>query len=79
VSNTIIYDSYEDFDARENKRNNGVSLKFTLRYPNWEEMNKSNLGCWNCTNCYGCIDCIDCTNCKSCVECINCTYCSNCI
>ena len=48
---TEIFETYEDFLKREDKKVNGVSAAFAENNPNWEEDNKTNIGCWNCSDC----------------------------
>jgi len=75
---TKIYKSKEDFLNRKNKNGNGVSEYFAHKHPNWEEMNSSNVGCWDCSYCSDCSDCSYCYRCYDCSYCSYCSYCSDC-
>ena len=75
---TQVFESYDAFEAREDKRINGVSKWFAERYPNWASMNETNLGCWNCADCERCWGCADCRDCVICVVCERCERCENC-
>ena len=61
---TQIFESYSDFLRREDKNINGVDKDFANAYPNYEEQNETNNGCWNCSRCSGCSDCSDCSDCS---------------
>lgn len=76
MNKTEVFESYEDFLAREDKSVNGVSTHATKIYPNYAEMNETNTGCWNCFNCTNCIDCISCDYCTDCTNCKSCWHCS---
>jgi len=52
---TKIFESYEQFLLREDKKINGVSKE----YINFENDNIHNIGCWDCSGCRDCIGCID--------------------
>jgi len=54
---TKVFDTYKAFSNREDKSVNGVSQRFAEENPNWQEMNKTNKGCWNCQNCNSCDNC----------------------
>ena len=41
---TEIFKNYEEFDKREDKEINGVSLKLAKEYTNYIEDNKTNKG-----------------------------------
>jgi hypothetical protein len=86
---TNIYDSYEKFLARDDKKDNGVSVDFAANYTmqtanprSWDLDNESNEGCWNCLDCSHLTDCSYCTgthysqHCYHLAECWNCHYCS---
>lgn len=62
---TKIYSSYDDFCARQDKYGNGVSQEFANLHPDWENMNETNIGCWNCSDCSGCFDCYRCSGLES--------------
>ena len=66
---TKIFESYEDFLNREDKNINGVSEEFAAKYPDFEEQNDTNTGCWNCYNCLNCYNCVNCYACESCSSC----------
>jgi len=73
-----IFNSYEEFLLREDKKQNGMSENF---YKLHEEFliihtDNNNEGCWNCLNCVKCKDCVFCENCKLCE---NCTHCKECL
>ncbi len=82
---TEIFESYQEWEQRKDKAVNGVSTKFAQKYPNWEEMNTTNTGCWNCAecwNCFNCVECKECINCdaiKQCVQCKECYMCMECV
>jgi hypothetical protein len=80
TTNTIteVFNSYEDFLAREDKTINGVSIEFSIKHPNYKDMNKTNIGCYNCNNCNNCNNCDNCYNCDYCYSCNYCNYCYNC-
>jgi len=61
---TKIYDSYHEFDKRDDRSLNGVSKEFAEVNSNWESDNSTNTGCWNCWNCRDCRDCRDCSSCR---------------
>jgi uncharacterized protein YjbI with pentapeptide repeats len=63
-----IFKNFGEFKNRANKRINGVSPEFAKKYPNYQEDNLYNLGCWNCMNCKYCIDCDSCTNLYKCLN-----------
>lgn len=67
---TLIFESLEDFENREDKSVNGVSLKVAGSNPNFEEENSTNEGCWNSVNCRHCVECKECVDCSFCEECI---------
>lgn len=54
---TKIYPSYNAFTFRDNKEENGVSIEFANRVPKWDEMNKTNRGCYDCRESAFCEDC----------------------
>lgn len=72
MSNIEEFDSYEDFEKRDDETTNGY-LKGTERPTlfNCE-------GCWNCYDCVFCEDCINCINCENCKECSDCANCERC-
>ena len=78
---TKIYETYDEFLNRPESEidYNGVSPDFPKEYSNWEEMNKTNTGCWNCANCKDCNNCENCENCWNCDECLDCTKCDGCV
>ena len=63
---TQIFNSYQDFLNREDKTINGVSIKFSVEYPNYAEQNETNDGCWNCRSCS---DCSYFSYCSYCIDC----------
>lgn len=75
TAKTFIFASYKEFMAREDKNVNGVSETFAEDFPHYEDMNTTNIGCWNCTECYGCVDCAECAACEDCADCFFCTLC----
>ncbi|WP_273993977.1 hypothetical protein [Vibrio parahaemolyticus] len=78
--NTEIFENYNNFKQRLNKKVNGVSKKFAEKHPNYQEMNLTNTGCWECvdsSDCLACIRCYDCTNCNGCSDCTRCVFCSD--
>ena len=58
MAKTLIFNSYKEFYNRPDKSINGVSIDFTLQYPNCKRDNETNIGC------YDCADCINCSNCN---------------
>lgn len=73
---TRIFENYNAFINRVDKTVNGVSPEFAIFYPNWQQMNETNKGCWNCVNCTFCENC---THCHNSVKCINTILCNGCI
>lgn len=78
MNKTLIFDSYESFLQRPEKQINGVSLEFSQKYPDFEFMNSTNLGCWNCDNCKECMYSISCSYCRYANGCYRCHDCSDC-
>jgi len=82
--NTEIFENYDAFLARPDKRVNGVSPEFAEAYPNYASDNVGNTGCWNCRDCNYCTNCKECTgsafcrNCWHCMNCESCTMCNSC-
>ena len=79
---TKIFENYQEFLLREDKSENGVSVKFSTENPNWESENEKNEMCWNCidcSDCMGCIGCIGCIDATDCIDCIDCSDCMGCI
>jgi hypothetical protein len=75
-----IFENYQEFLLREDKSENGVSVKFSTENPNWESENEKNEMCWNCidcSDCMGCIGCIGCIDATDCIDCIDCSDCSD--
>ena len=72
MSNLRQFDSYEEFEKREDRKTNGY-LKGTAR-PTLLTCE----GCWNCYDCVWCEDCINCQNCENCKDCEGCTSCVRC-
>ena len=68
---TEIFKCYEDFKNRDDKTINGVTLEFSIRFPD-SLTDTGNLNCWNCNSC---TNCISCTNCYSCTKCVGCDWC----
>lgn len=66
---TKIYKDFEEFEAREDKFINGVSVEFAEKFPDYMEFNKTNAGCWECEECENCLDCSLCFECKYCKNC----------
>jgi hypothetical protein len=60
MNKTLVFDSYESFLSRDDKRFNGVSPEFAEKHPDYEKDNATNIGCWNCSGCSRCYDCYDC-------------------
>ena len=77
MKNTQVFKNFIDFYHREDKSINGVSPEFAIKYPDYEQDNHTNMGCWNCRDCEDCTDCYDCVDCYECDECANCVSCSN--
>ena len=77
---TKIYKDYAEFENRPQSEvdYNGVSFNFTKDNHNCEEMNETNISCWECINCEQCLDCEKCENCIECENCILCTDSSYC-
>lgn len=75
---TQIFNSYQEFQEREDKTINGVSQNVALIIKDWESDNETNQGCWNCTRCTGCVDCYDCYDCHDCTDCTTCSHSSSC-
>lgn len=75
---TNIYESYAAFLARDNKKDNGVSVEFAASYATsdsiesdsdwdvipalWGLDNETNEGCWNCRDCSFLTGCSHCSN-----------------
>ena len=79
---TLIFESYKEFSSRGDKTINGVSKEFAEKHPDYEEINKTNRGCWDCEGCKECVvceDCVDCWKCKGCYNCLKCADCVGCI
>ena len=77
---TIIFESQEAFNARENKEDNGVSSRclnvvYNGSFEEYEAENLSNKGCWDVVQCTDCTDCVECTNSSHLTDC---NYCNNC-
>jgi len=75
---TQIFQTREEFYARENKGVNGVSPEFAESNPDFEKKNETNKGCYNCSDCYECSGCVYCSGCSDCYECSDCSGCSGC-
>lgn len=75
---TVIFDTYQDFQKREDKETNGVSPEFARENPNYKKENESNKGCWNCEECEECEECEGCVVCKKCKRCEECEGCKGC-
>ena len=65
---TKIYQNYEDFLNREDKRTNGVTEDFLEE----NKIDLDSLNLTNCENCFNCGNCENCWNCKNCKDCWNC-------
>jgi len=63
---TEVFESYLKFLERPDKSVNGVIKGFAEIFPNWEQMNETNEGCWNCLDCKNCKYCWDCEDCVGC-------------
>ena len=50
MSTTEVFNNKKEFLSRADKSVNGVSPEFAEKYPDYEDGNKLNLGCWNCYN-----------------------------
>ena len=78
---TQVFKSYSAFLERPDKSLNGVSDYFAKLHPDFEEDNRTNIGCWNCQkcrnskDCYNSIDLRDCYNCCNCYDLRNCHDC----
>lgn len=68
---THIYKNRVAFCKRKNKKDNGVSPEFAREYPHYQNMNRSNEGCWNCAYCYDCRDCDSLTGSEGSISLIN--------
>ena len=80
---TEIFENQEEFDARENKEDNGVTqdcldLLYNGSLEEYEASNTDNTGCFNVVDCTNCTDCIECTNSSELVKCEYATDCTNC-
>ena len=79
---TKIFATYHDFIYREDRKLNGVSQEFADKYPNYEQQNETNIGCYNCIGCTKCRTCVNCEFCDecrcSCVDCVRCFDCKSC-
>ncbi len=64
MNKTNVYKSFEEFKARPDKSDNGVSEDFAKSNPNYQNDNATNTGCWNCEYCW------DCRNCRNCIDCV---------
>ena len=76
---TEIFNSYAEFEKREDKTVNGVSPEFARDNPEFARDNSANTGCWNCYLCAGCTDCEDGVGCIGCTDCRECTSCVRCV
>lgn len=63
---TKVFKDYDEFSRRKDKSVNGVNQVYATGYPDYEQDNRTNQGCWNCRGCTDCIDCYACTNCSEC-------------
>ena len=71
-----IYKDVEEFDARLDKKINGVTLGYLEDIgKTLEEVKASMRDCEGCFNCYDCTRCTDCTHCEHCTDCIECFFC----
>ncbi len=75
---TKIYKTWSEFNARENRLENGVSEQFAIDFPDYEKKNLTNEGCWNCSDCSDCSGCSRCSGCSGCSDCSGCSRCSRC-
>jgi len=62
MATTRVYNSYAEFQGRDDRSGNGISLgMFMARYGGDMEAalaaNEANEGCWDCWGCTGCTDC----------------------
>ena len=78
TNKTQVFDTFNAFMQRKDKKINGVSKDFAEDNPDFEDQNATNEGCWNCQDCTNCTDCINCINCTYCTICGYCTNCMNC-
>ena len=70
---TKIYENYQDFLNREDKKMNGVTLAFLEE----NNINLNGLNLTNCESCFNCVNCRKCNNCRNCEKCENCDNCEN--
>lgn len=56
---TLLFDDYAAFEARADKRLNGVCPAFARRNPNYEAANRTNTTCFNCAGSSDCLRCTD--------------------
>jgi len=79
--NYKIFNSYEEFLLREDKKENGISENFYKLHKTIFDIHGDNLehneGCWNCLNCVECKNCVFCINCQLCDDCRHCNECFN--
>ena len=75
---TQVFNSYDDFLNREDKKINGVDKNFALNNPLFLDENTTNQGCWNCIGCSDCIDSISCRDSRLLRGCSGCSGCSRC-
>ena len=76
-----VFDSYLDFENREDKKVNGFSKEMvdliierygSFEIEKWKDDQESNIGCWNCIHCTDCESCYDCRHCDACTN--SCIY-----
>jgi len=88
---TEIFNSYEEFQNRPDKRVNGISMEFVrilidghyylneeLVIAQLKDQNTKNTGCWNCAWCKYCFNCQFCFDCTLCTNAHKCEYLNEC-
>ena len=78
ISKTEIFEAYENFLNRSDRKVNGVSPEFAEKNPDYAKDNATNTGCWNCESCCSCKSCNSCKYCESCESCYSCYFCYFC-
>lgn len=51
MSRTQLFEKFSDFQNREDKTVNGFIAAQAKNFPDWEQDNATNVGCWNCRDC----------------------------
>jgi len=73
-----VFNSYEEFNDRKDKTICGISVEFSVKYPDYLINNKTNIGCWNCVGCYRCVNCFECVSCIDCKDMLKSTSSTDC-